>query len=88
MAIHNFFKFNVQTVPNPKTPNQSMEVVQIGPHALFSAGIAMDLAISIDAVTAQSLQAAKIPLPHPIISQGLFDTGCTVTSMYSLHLVV
>jgi hypothetical protein len=81
MAIHNYLKFNVQTVPNPQIPNQSMSVVQIGPHALFSAGLAIDLAISVDSVTAQSLQATNIPLPYPIISQGLFDTGCTVTSI-------
>lgn len=50
MAIHNYLKFNVRTILNPYIPNQSIEVVQIG--------------------------------PHPIISQGLFDTGCTVTLTY------
>jgi len=81
MPIINYLKFNVISQPDPKNRENIIQQVQLGPHALFSGGVVMDLEISIDIETAQLLREQSIPLPSPVIIKGLFDTGCTITSI-------
>lgn len=81
MAIVTYYQFNVLTQPNPAAPQQPIIKVEPGPHGLFSGGIVMDIAIGLDAITAQTLLASNTPIPPPIITRGLVDTGCTITSI-------
>jgi hypothetical protein len=80
MAIVNYIQFQVFTQPHPQQPGKSVVQVQTGPHGLFSGGLVMEMAIGIDDVTAQALPAGT-PAPSPVIVKGLFDTGCTITSI-------
>lgn len=83
MAIITYYQFNVLTQPDPTNPTNTLVQVQPGPHGLFSGGIMMDIVIGVDSITAQSLQASNIPVPSPITSKALVDTGCTITSIDS-----
>lgn len=80
MAIVNYIQFQVFTKPHPKQPGGTLVQVQTGPHGLFSGGLVMEMAIGIDDVTAKSLPS-RTPAPSPVIVKGLFDTGCTITSI-------
>lgn len=81
MAVVTYFQFNVQTQPDPANPLNTLVQVQPGAHGLFSGGIVMDVVIGVDSITAQSLLASNIPVPSPITSKALVDTGCTITSI-------
>lgn len=80
MSITSFLRFNVISQPDPANPSKLIQSAQLGPHALFSGGVAMDLLVGVDAITAQTLQGAG-SLPSPIRVKALLDTGCTITSI-------
>lgn len=69
------------TQPDPSNPVRTQIQVQPGPHGLFSGGIVMDMVIGVDSITAQSLQTSNIPVPAPVTTRALVDTGCTITSI-------
>jgi predicted aspartyl protease len=62
---------------SPSKPGEIAFVVQSGAHALFSGGIVLDVALGLDAITAQTT-----PTPvQPVVAKALIDTGCTITSV-------
>lgn len=81
VAIFTQIKFQVRHLPNPANPTQVQSQVTLGPQGLFAGGIVMDMAIAIDAVTAQAMQIGNQSIPQPVTAKALVDTGCTVTSI-------
>jgi len=81
MPIAHYFNFNVISQPDPANRENTIQTFQFGPHGLFAGGIVMDLEISIDVETMRILQSTGFALPSPMIAKGLFDTGCTITSI-------
>ena len=79
----NYFQFNVVSQPDPANPANTITKLLPGVHGLFSGGLVIDLLIGVDAVTTQLLQSENVIVPSPIIVKGLFDTGCTITSIDS-----
>lgn len=81
MAIFSKINFQVRHIRNPANPGQVQTQVGVGPQSLFAGGIELDMALAVDAVTAQSMRAGNINIPTAITAKALVDTGCTITSI-------
>lgn len=63
------------------TPEGQPTVKITGQHALFIAGISIDIEIALDIETTKNFQSQDIKIPNPIVVKGLIDSGCTYTSI-------
>jgi len=81
MAIFTKIEFQVRHIPNPANPAIVQSELTLGTQGLFSGGVVMDMAITVDTVTAQAMSLGKQIVPSPVIVKALLDTGCTVTSI-------
>lgn len=82
MTVQCYQQFRIISQPDPRDPTKTIQILEGGAHALFSGGVLLDVAVGIDAVTANTFRVQnKKTVPPPIRVKALLDSGCTVTSI-------
>jgi hypothetical protein len=66
---------------DPKLPNQIIREDLINPRGLTTNGLIIDVTIDLNKVFKQVLTELGRPIPPPMITKGLIDTGCSITSI-------
>lgn len=68
-----------QTRPDPNNPGQTQIALAMGAAAqiLAANGVALNVSITVDNLTADAMRAQNLPLPAPVNCPALVDTGAS-----------